>query len=357
MSIKKTMTSVVALALTSHLAACNDGVAEPSEMAGDEIAALPVHVTTPERVELFATHSTTANLHSDADAPITARVEGEIVELMVEEGDFVQQGQVLARLDGDRLRIRLAQAKANLEKTSREYERFVNLQARGLVSTASVDAMKFDLDALKASHELSQLNYEYTFIRATISGVVSAREVKTGQHVTEGETVFRITDGTELLADLQIPQSEIGRFAAGHPATVLVDSMPEQKFLAKVARISPTIDARNGSFRATIVLDNKDGQLVPGMFGRIEIAYEKHTDAIVVPVDAIVEEDNTSVVYVVEGNAAVRRLITTGIEENGRIEITNGLSGDEQVIVTGQNGLRDGSKVLASISLARHDAG
>jgi len=340
------------------LTACGVGVASPSEdFIREASTPLPVQVTVPRSAEIFATYHTTATIASDADAPIPARVDGEVIEILVEEGDWVEKGQVLGRLDGERLRIEVKQAKANLEKTAREYDRFINLHERSLVSTAALDDMKFAVDALNAHYKLKKLEYDYTAIRASISGVVSARSIKIGRHVNAGDITFRVTNPSELVAYLQIPQSELSRFAVGHLASVQVDSMPDRNFSATVGRISPTIDTRNGTFRATAYVDNDNGLLVPGMFGRFEIAYEKHSEALVIPVAAVLEEDNESVVYVVQDGTAVRKIITTGIEEGGQIEILSGLAGDERIILTGQNSLREGSKVLASLPLAVPVAG
>jgi len=217
--------------------------------------------------------------------------------------------------------------------------------------------MKFEVDALRAHYELKKLDYNYTAIRASISGVVSVRHVKIGQHINAGEFTFRVTNPSELVAYLQIPQNELSRFAVGNRADVQVDSMPGADFVATIRRISPTIDARNGTFRASAYIENDDGLLAPGMFGRFEVAYEKHSEAIVIPVAAVLEEDNVSVVYVVEDGTAVRKVVTTGIEEDWQLEILTGLAGNEQIIVTGQNSLRDGSKVLASLPLSTPVAG
>lgn len=349
MKLKNIAIAITAASLTTVLSACGVGEARTS---GDDLklaTALPVEVITAHKAEIFATYHATSTITSEYDAPVTARVDGEITEILVEEGDLVEKGQLLARLDGDRLRLELQQAKANLEKTTREYERFINLHERGLVSTAAIDGMKYDMEALRANYELKQLNYNYTFVRAPISGVVSARDIKVGQHINTGDATFRITDTSELVAYLRIPQSELAKFSEGHVADVQVDAMPEEVFSATITRISPTIDTRNGTFRATAVVDNKDGSLAPGMFGRFEIAYEKHTGVLVIPAEAVLREDNASVVYIVDNGAAVRRPIEIGIEKDGNVEVISGLEGDEQIIVTGQNGLRDGSKVLANI--------
>jgi membrane fusion protein (multidrug efflux system) len=123
--------------------------------------------------------------------------------------------------------------------------------------------------------------------------------------------------------------------------------MPGEKFAATIARISPTIDTRNGTFRATAYVGNESGLLAPGMFGRFEIAFEKHEDALTVPANAVVMEDDEPVVYVVDEGAAVRRVVTVGIEHDGLVEILSGVSEADQVVVAGQGGLRDGSRVLA----------
>jgi len=351
MKLKRTIVVITAATLAASLSGCGVGEARTNADETEAAAPLPVMVITPRRAEIFATYRTTSNIASDVDAPVTARVAGEVTEILVEEGDQVQDGQVLARLDGERLRLEMQQAKANLDKTHREYERLINLHERGLVSSAAIDGMKYDLDSLRASYELVQLNYNYTFIRAPITGVISARDIKVGQQVGAGDSTFRVTDTSELVAYLHIPQSELAKFSSGITGNVRVDAMPEMTFQATVSRISPTIDVRNGTFRITSYINNDDGLLVPGMFGRFEIAYEKHADALVIPAGAIVQEDGESVVYVVDNGSAARRPIKTGIEEGGNVEVIGGLDGSESIVITGQNGLRDGSRVLASVPM------
>lgn len=349
--MKTTTPIIVTLAVAGMAVLAGCGVGEASVADQDAIQAatpVPVEVAHPYRSDIYATYETTAALGSDADAPVIARVSGELVELLVEEGDVVAAGQVLARLDGERLRLEMLAAKANVQNASRTYERNKDLHERGLISASMFEGLKYDLAALEASYELKQLNYDYSNIRATIAGVVSAREIKPGQNVNVGDVAFRITQTTELVAYLQIPQSQLPKFQAGHAATLQVASMPGVEFPASIVRISPTIDTRNGTFRATAIIQNEDGDLAPGMFGNFKIAYEKHENALLVPSIALLDDDEQASVYVVSGGEVVRRIVTTGIETNGKIEILGGLTENEEVVVIGQTGLRDGSKVLAS---------
>ncbi|NOR66579.1 MAG: efflux RND transporter periplasmic adaptor subunit [Woeseiaceae bacterium] len=352
MNLKRFGVIATTAIISASLSACGVGeakVADPAEIAA--AMALPVEVSTPQIADIFATYQTTTTITSDSEAPVLARVSGEVVEILVEEGDEVEAGQVLARLDGDRLRLQMLQAKANLEKTSKAYERYVQLHERGLVSASIFEGLKFDMDALNASYELKQLSYSYTTIRAPISGVVSSRDIKLGQHLMAGASAFKITDTSKLIAYLLIPQVELSKISAGDTARVRVDAMPEVEFAATIARISPMIDPLNGTFKATATIENQDGHLAPGMFGRFNVAYEKHSGALLIPAAAVIEEDNETVVYVVNDGSANRRAIEVGIESDGLVEVLGGLEADEKIVITGQGGLRDGAKVLASNKL------
>ena len=352
--------TVAALALAGIAALPGCGVGEASNPANDEIRAatpVPVEVAYPTRADIFATYRATSTIASDADAPVLARVAGEVVELLAEEGDFVAEGQALARLDGERLRLEMLAVRAELEQVRKQLSRYADLADRGLVSTSMFDGLKYDAAALEATHELKKLNYEYSTIRAPIAGIVSSRDIKLGQHVSVNETAFRVTDNSKLVAYLQIPQSELVKFAAGHTALVEVDSAPGESYPATIARISPTIDTRNGTFRATAYVDNQDGVLVPGMFARFTIAYEKHEDALLVPESALVIEDDEIAVYVVAGGEVTRRIIETGVTAGNQVEVLAGLEADDEIVVVGHTGLRDGSKVLASNRIEERYAG
>ncbi len=350
--MKKTtlMIATLALSVVTLLSGCGVGQASVADKEPVQAATpVPVEVANPFRADIYATYHATATIASDADAPVVARIPGEIVELLVEEGDAVVEGQVLARLDGERLRLEMLAAKANLEQARTEYARNVDLHSRGLISASMFDSLQYDLEALEATYELTRLNFEYAKIRAPISGVVASREVKPGQHLSINDVAFRITDTSELIAYLQIPQAELPKFAAGHSASIEVASMPGVNHPATIVRISPTIDTRNGTFRATAIIDNTAGNLAPGMFGSFTIAYEQHNDALLIPAAAVLDEDDETTVYVVDENEeVVRRDIETGIESNGKVEVLGGLDENDVVVVVGHSGLKNGSKVLAS---------
>lgn len=350
-SINKTL-SLLVLAALPALSGCSSGEASAVALHTEqEITPVPVEVSVPARADIYATYDATTTISSEGDADVLARVAGEVVELLVEEGDWVEKGQVLAHLDGERLRLEMLSAKANLDKARGEYERYEDLNLRGLVSKSMFDGLRFELEGLESTYKLKKLNYNYSRIRATISGFVSARAIKLGQSIAVNDATFRITDTNQLVAYLQIPQTDLAKFSAGNTAILEVDSMPGRKYAAKIVRISPTIDTRNGTFRATAIIDNAADELAPGMFARFTIAYAKHSDALLIPTQAIVSEDQRSSVYVVSNGEVTLRQIETGIESDGRTEVLSGLADNEQFVVVGQSTLRDGSKVLAQVDV------
>lgn len=352
--------AVIALALASAgaLTGCNDGQATTAGGDAESNAtAVPVEVRYPGRRNIDATYSVTGAIEAEGDAPVVARVDGHVVELLVEEGDFVEEGQVLARLDGERLRLAMISAKADLDKARGEFARYRDLDARGLVSKSMYDNLRFELEALEATWQLAELNYDYSHIRAPIGGYVTRRDIKQGEHVVAGEPVFRITNTSELLAYLDIPQIELAKFEPGLAATLRLDSLPNHSFRATIVRLSPTIDTESGTFRATAVIPNENDLLAPGMFGRFSITYETHDDALVIPTDALLDEDDATAIYVAVGDHVERRVIQTGIQSREFTEVVGGLEADEQVVVMGQSALRDGSKVLATLGDAALAAG
>lgn len=346
MRLRLTGAAALVAACAAAVAACTPGQARTGPGLEDA-APLPVAVVNPRLADIEARYMATGTITADSEASVPARTEGDVVEILVEEGDRVAKRQILARLDGEKARLEARRARADYERALREYERLAGLHQRGLVSLAAYESLQYDVQARLAAYRLAELDYEYTFIRSTIDGVVSSRAVKVGSRVGADETAFVITDTRRLVAYLDIPQTEMAKFSTGQAASVTVDSDPGMRFTAAVARISPTIDASTGTFRATLALDDGDGRLAPGMFGRFTIAYETHSDAIVIPSSAAVREDGEVIVFVVEDGEARRRSVETGIEADGMIEVTGGLSARETVVLSGQTRLRDGSRVLA----------
>jgi membrane fusion protein (multidrug efflux system) len=290
-------------------------------------------------------YSGTAPVEAFAEADVIAKVAGEVREILIEEGDEVTKGQLLARLDGDRLRLELMQSEANLRKLQRDYDRNVDLKERGLISTGDFEKIKYERDALEATYNLARLEYSYTEIRAPIDGVISERFVKVGNTLEVNQPTFHVASLEPLISYLHVPEREYRRIQRGQVAVIEVDALQGSEFQGVVARVSPVVDPATGTFKITVEVSDDSRRLKPGMFGRINIVYDMHAQALQVPRSAIIDESGETSVFVVEDSKAVQKTVTTGYSDNGNVEIVEGLTGSERIIVVGQAGLKDGSKV------------
>lgn len=329
------------------LGACDNGAATSAFLGNDEeeTPPVPVEVASPFRGDVYAMYSGTASLETEEEALVVAKVGGEVEELMVEESDRVQAGQVLARLDGDRLRLEMQRALANLKKLEQEYNRNVELYEKGLVSSGAFEGIKYELDALRAAYRLAHLEYGYTEIRAPIEGIVSERFIKVGNTISANDPAFRITDMEPLLGYLFVPEKEFRRLKPGQPAQVSVDAIPGQVFEANILRVSPVVDPETGTFKVTVAVTDPENRLKPGMFGRFQIIYERREDVLLIPRMAVLEDETEKTVFVVEDGVAKRRPIDTGFSRGENVEVLQGLTGGETIITLGQTGLKDGAEV------------
>ena len=341
----RTLLSGLLLALVL-LAACQSGdEVATAETEEDESPAIPVETALPTRGDIFAVYSGTAPIEAYADAIVIAKVGGEVREVLAEEGDDVRNGQVLARLDGDRLRLEQQQAEANLRKLQRDYQRNVDLKGKGLISEGDFEKIRYEMEALQATFDLATLELGYTEIRAPIDGVVSERFIKIGNTIDINAQTFEITSLEPLISYLHVPEREYRNIEPGQEAIISVDALSGASFDAVVARVSPVVDPETGTFKISIEVSDASRRLKPGMFGRIGIVFDLHANALQIPRSAIVESAGQSSVFVINEDSVERRLISTGYAESGQIEVLQGLDDTDEFVVVGQTSLKDGSRI------------
>jgi membrane fusion protein (multidrug efflux system) len=239
----------------------------------------------------------------------------------------------------------MQQSQANLRKLQRDYQRNVDLKDRSLISAGDFEKIQYEMEALQATYDLSRLELGYTEIRAPIAGVISQRFIKIGNTIDVNAPTFQVTSLVPLISYLHVPEREYRRIAAGQTATLRIDALQGAEFEGTVARISPVVDPATGTFKATVEVYDETRRLKPGMFARLHIIYDMHADALQIPRSAIVEEAGESAVFVIAENTAQRRPVQTGYAESGRIEIVEGLAENENFVLVGQSGLKEGTRV------------
>lgn len=336
------------LASTLLLAACKGGNGD-AEAKGPDGAdkgpeAVPVEVEAASRRAIAASYTGTAPLEPRAESQVVAKTSGVALQVLVEEGDVVRAGQVLARLDPDRAALQAAQSAAQMRKLEANFRRSQQLAEQQLVSAADFDQLRYDLENARAANRLANLELSYASVKAPISGVIAQRSIKPGNFVQINTPIFRIVDNSRLEATLNVPERELATLEAGQPVKLQVDALPGRTFDGTVDRVAPVVDAGSGTFRVIAAFDGVD-LLQPGMFGRIRIDYDQRADALVIPRAALLEGETDSAVYVVRDGKAVRVPVKLGYIDGAYAEVADGLEAGERVVTAGKVALRDGSAV------------
>ena len=311
----------------------------------DSTAAIPVEIATTSRGSISAYYSTTATLEAEGEAMVVAKVRGIVKSLNVEEGDYVQAGEVMAQLEDEQLGIEAERAKSTMDRLYNEYQRNKELFDKRLISAEQYENSKFEYQSQKAAYELASLNVEYTSIRAPISGVVSQRLIKVGNMINADQQVFKVTDFNPLLAVLHVPEHEMNKLTKGQTAIIRVDAVAGETFEGSVLRISPVVNPETGTFKVTIAINDDSQKLKPGMFGRVRIVYDTRDQALMIPKQAVLTEDGVNSVYVVNDKLVFRREVQTGYINGSVIEILRGLNEGDSVVTIGQSSLQDSSLV------------
>ncbi|MGH8446079.1 MAG: efflux RND transporter periplasmic adaptor subunit, partial [Solimonas sp.] len=270
---------MVAVALAMTLAACNGGKKDDKK----EEVSVPVEAARASFGVIEAAYRGTATLEAEDEATVNAKTAGVIERVFAEEGDRVRAGQVLARLETERLRYELARSKSSLDQAEQNFKRNESVFQRNIVSREAYDKTKYDLETARAAYDVAALNLREADIRAPIDGVVSQRYIKAGNQITVGAQTFRVTRMDRLQASIYVPERDIHKLAPQQRATLVVDAWPGKTFGSAILRINPVVDAQSGTVKVTLAMDAGQAQLKPGMFGRVEILYDRREQALLVP--------------------------------------------------------------------------
>lgn len=287
-----------------------------------------------------------STIETEQTVDVFPKVSGLVDAIKVEEGYWVKKGQILVELVDDDLVIAEQKAKTNYEQLKYDFGQKEALFKKEIMSQDEFENARFALELARLDWEQASLNLQNTRIAAPISGVVATRYVEVGDRIQVSTNLFSIVNTAELIAKVYVPEKEIARVKLNQRAVVTSDFITDQSFEAWVKRVNPVIDPASGTFKVTIGLKTGFKELKSGMFVNVRIVTNVHTDALLVPKDAIVYENQEMFVFRVNDSEIASKVsLTPGFENSDYIEILEGLSLEDRIIVAGQSGLKDQTKV------------
>lgn len=325
----------------------------------------------------------TINLSGDVVAGKSVRLFGQIPDrltsVLVDVGDSVQRGQVLARIRDEGVQASVDQIEANLRATQvtlanlrDEYTRSQRLFEAGAVSSQTLEGLRTRLEATEAQEEqfqavltAAQASFQNATISAPFDGVIAERYMEAGDLAGPGFPVFRIVNMDMVKVETDISQEWLGQVHLGMPTRVMVSSYPGETFTGDVINIAPVLDPMTRMIRIEIGIENRDERLKAGMFAQIQLIVAATNDALVIPIDALLDEflyvANASLlqygiaggegipveaeVYIPEGGIARLQKVRIGVIGSETVQILEGLSEGNLVITTGRYQLTDGRSI------------
>ncbi|KYH33602.1 efflux RND transporter periplasmic adaptor subunit [Neomoorella mulderi] len=350
-----------------------------------ETPRVAVEVAQVKRGSIAQPVRVTGTVQAGATVQVMAASPGKIKAILVDVGDKVVQGQIIAELENSDLEARLQQARANLEQARlgldqadarvKQAEVRAGLDETNLkrtqtlfdqgaasqqqldaartaaavsqedlaVARASLAASRAQVAAAEAAVRQAEVALENTYIKAPVSGEVAARLLEPGA-LAQGAVVTLVTSG-ERQVEIGVTEQDVNYLQPGREVAVEVPAVAAESLKGRVASVSPAADERSRVFKVKVSLVNAPPGVKPGMAATVIYTTRQVNNALLVPKNAVVKRGSQDIVYtVVEGKAA-GRVVTTGIADDKNVEIVKGLTDQDSIIVKGQDFVSEGQPV------------
>lgn len=310
-----------------------------------QAAAVPVEVGKIEIATVNEEVQALGTLAANESVVIAPEIAGRVVALGFKEGDRVEKGQELVKLDKAILDADLKQAEADVRLARDTHERSRSLVQRGSGTQVALEQATAQLAVAEARLQLAQSRLALTTIAAPFTGVVGLRAVGVGDYVSIGKELITLTAIDPIKVDFRVPELYLASVKVGQTIEVRVDAVPDRSFTGQIYAIDPVVDINGRAIRLRATIPNGDLTLKPGLFARINIIVAQRERALIVPETAVVPDGMGKMIYVVEGGKAKRMPVELGKRMQGKVEIVKGLNPAMQIVTTGQMRLRDGATV------------
>jgi membrane fusion protein (multidrug efflux system) len=332
------------------------GIATPRAADRSAGSVPEVQVMKPIRRDVVQTLRLSATVSPYYQTTLYSKVSGYLKRIAVDKGDIVKAGQILAVIDDPELLERYHQAQSEFQIKKVTYERLANVRKENADVIAKQDVDVAEANYQGAKHALDQLAsmLDYTKVRAPYSGTVTARFVDPGALIqaatssaTQAVPLFTIMDISKLRFYINVPQEDAPFVKKGTPVTIAVSDVPGKILKATVTRSTVALDPGTRSLLAEVEVPNPGQSLAPGMFAEVVVELRRHPEALVVPPAALVSEGASKAVFSVDQGTARKIPVQTGIDDGLWVEIISGLTGTEDIVVTGKARVSDGARVKA----------
>lgn len=322
-----------------------------------------VEVAKVESALLVDETQSVGSLRSFQGVMLRPEVGGRVSQVLFKDGQKVKKGQVLVQFDDQLPAAQVAQAKAELSIAQANHTRNQELVAQNFISKRSLDESDAALQVAQAKLALAQATLQRLKVLAPFDGTAGLRQINVGDYLKDGTDMVNVEDIEAVLLDFRLPERFQNKIKPGQKAQVTMDAVPGRKFTAIIQAIDPLIDANGRSVGVRGCIDNRQMQLRPGMFARVNAVFGERADALVIPEEAIVPQGGRStVIRIVPGAnkdelVSERVTVKIGIRQPGKVEILEGLSIGDSVVIAGQQRLQKDGSIVRVVDTSKAQGG
>ena len=291
--------------------------------------------------------SAAGTLNSKNTSVLSSKVMGKVVALTVNEGDHVNQGKLLLRIESGEISAQVYQAQAAYNNAKLQYDRIKSLFDEKAATQMEMEQATLGFESAKAGLNAAKAMESYTIITAPITGQIVEKRINLGEMALPGQPILKIEDNKNLRLEATVKEQDLRFVRQGNAVTIRIDALPGREIKARVAQVVPAADIRTHSFVVKIDIPADKG-LITGMYGKAFFSTGKR-DAILVPKTAIVDMSGITGVYIVSAEgSAVFQMVQLGDTYGENIEATTGLKAGDRVVVSKQDARIDGRKVVVA---------
>jgi membrane fusion protein (multidrug efflux system) len=292
------------------------------------------------------------SLRSRQGVMLRPEVAGRVKQIFFNDGQRVRKGQLMVQFEDQLQQAQVAQARAELSIAEANHKRNQELVAQNFISQRSLDESAAALEVSRAKLSLAQATLQRLQVLAPFDGITGLKQINVGDYLKDGADMVNVEDIDAVLLDFRLPERFQAKVRAGQKAQLTVDALPGRPFSAIVQAVDPLIEANGRSVGVRGCIDNRQQQLRPGMFARVNAVFGSRDNALVIPEEAIIPQGGrTFVVKVVQGDkpdvrVSERVAVKVGLRQPGKVEILEGLAAGDTVVTAGHQRLqKDGTAV------------
>lgn len=343
--VKQWLIAVVLVALaTGGVFSWHYFAQEEAESAQAERPASKVNAVSPSMEVVRDSVNAVGNLRALNQVELTTEVSGRVVEMNLDSGKRVSQGQLLLRLDDRQARADLQVAEATLADARRQFERAQRLQTNNSISRSQVDELRTAMDVAEAQRESARTRLDNHRIEAPFEGVIGLSDISLGTYLGSGTSVTTLDSTDRMELGFSIPERFLGQIQIGQMVRGTSPAYPEEGFQGELVELGTRINELSRTLPVRAVIDNPEGKLRPGQFMSANLTLRER-EALVIPEQAVMIRGADKYVFIAEDGVARRVSISLGSRSPGWVEVSDGLSREDRVIVTGQDRLSSGDRI------------